>query len=62
MDEIALAAGVGKPTLYRRFGDRAGLVRALLQTRETALQEADPARPAAARARARPRPSAWPRS
>ena len=38
MDEIALAAGVGKPTLYRRFGDRAGLVRALLTTRETALQ------------------------
>jgi AcrR family transcriptional regulator len=38
MDEIALAAGVGKPTLYRRFGDRAGLVRALLHANETTLQ------------------------
>jgi AcrR family transcriptional regulator len=40
MDAIAAAAGVGKPTLYRSFGDRAGLVRALLETREMALQEA----------------------
>ncbi|GAA2820964.1 TetR/AcrR family transcriptional regulator [Crossiella cryophila] len=30
MDEIALAAGVGKGTLFRRFGDRCGLLRELL--------------------------------
>jgi AcrR family transcriptional regulator len=40
MDDIACEAGVGKPTLYRRFGDRAGLVRAVLETREAAFQEA----------------------
>jgi AcrR family transcriptional regulator len=40
MDDIACQAGVGKPTLYRRFGDRAGLVRAVLETRESAFQEA----------------------
>ena len=40
MDAIACAAGVGKPTLYRSFGDRAGLVQALLETHERALQEA----------------------
>jgi AcrR family transcriptional regulator len=39
MDAIAAAAGVGKPTIYRSFGDRAGLVRALLETRERELQE-----------------------
>ena len=39
MDAIATAAGVGKPTIYRSFGDRAGLVRALLETRERGLQE-----------------------
>lgn len=40
MDAIAAAAGVGKGTLFRRFGDRAGLVRALLDETETAFQEA----------------------
>ncbi|NUP35066.1 MAG: helix-turn-helix transcriptional regulator, partial [Streptomycetaceae bacterium] len=30
MDAIATAAGVGKGTLFRRFGDRAGLAAALL--------------------------------
>lgn len=30
MDEIALAAGVGKGTLFRRFGDRRGLIRELI--------------------------------
>jgi AcrR family transcriptional regulator len=30
MDEIAAAAGVGKGTLFRRFGSRAGLMIALL--------------------------------
>lgn len=39
MDAIACAAGVGKGTLFRRFGDRASLVRALLEERETAFQE-----------------------
>jgi AcrR family transcriptional regulator len=40
MDEIACAAGVGKGTLFRRFGDRIGLLRALLDEREKAFQEA----------------------
>lgn len=40
MDAIAAEAGVGKGTLFRRFGDRAGLAVALLDERERALQEA----------------------
>src|SRR5215213_2297059 len=40
MDAIAAAAGVGKGTLFRRFGDRAGLASALLQEQTSALQEA----------------------
>lgn len=40
MDAIAQAAGVGKGTLFRRFGDRPSLVRALLEEREAAFQEA----------------------
>jgi AcrR family transcriptional regulator len=40
MDQVAAAAGVGKGTLFRRFGDKAGLAAALLDARETALQEA----------------------
>jgi AcrR family transcriptional regulator len=40
MDDIAQAAGVGKGTLYRRFGDRSGLALALLDERERALQHA----------------------
>lgn len=39
MDDVAAAAGVGKGTLFRRFGDRAGLARALLSEREGAFQE-----------------------
>jgi AcrR family transcriptional regulator len=39
MDAIAEAAGVGKGTLYRRFGDRAGLAMALLDERERELQQ-----------------------
>jgi AcrR family transcriptional regulator len=39
MDAIAAEAGVGKGTLFRRFGDRAGLAAALLQEQTTALQE-----------------------
>ncbi|MFC4942140.1 TetR/AcrR family transcriptional regulator [Pseudonocardia sp. GCM10023141] len=40
MDDVAAAAGVGKGTLYRRFGDKSGLAAALLDERESALQEA----------------------
>ncbi|MDQ3733786.1 MAG: TetR/AcrR family transcriptional regulator [Actinomycetota bacterium] len=39
MDEIAAEAGVGKGTLYRRFGDKGGLAVALLDERERELQE-----------------------
>jgi AcrR family transcriptional regulator len=39
MDAIAAEAGVGKGTLFRRFGDRASLVRAVLGDREQAFQE-----------------------
>lgn len=40
MDQVAAAAGVGKGTLFRRFGDKAGLAAALLDEREVTLQEA----------------------
>jgi AcrR family transcriptional regulator len=40
MDAIACAAGVGKGTLFRRFGDRASLFRALVDDRERAFQDA----------------------
>jgi AcrR family transcriptional regulator len=40
MDAIAAEAGVGKGTLFRRFGDRAGLAMALLERQTVALQEA----------------------
>jgi AcrR family transcriptional regulator len=40
MDQVAAAAGVGKGTLFRRFGDKAGLASALLDARERVLQEA----------------------
>ncbi|MFI1380822.1 TetR/AcrR family transcriptional regulator [Embleya sp. NPDC020886] len=40
MDQVATAAGVGKGTLFRRFGDKSGLAAALLDTRERVLQEA----------------------
>src|SRR5919197_244245 len=40
MDAIAAAAGVGKGTLFRRFGDKAGLAVALLDEQERTLQEA----------------------
>ncbi len=39
LDAIAVAAGVGKGTVFRRFGDRAGLAVALLDERERELQE-----------------------
>src|SRR5687768_17160618 len=39
MDAVAAEAGVGKGTLFRGFGDRAGLVLALLTEQERKLQE-----------------------
>ncbi len=39
MDDIAAEAGVGKGTLFRRFGDRAGLARAVIGERERLFQE-----------------------
>ena len=38
MDGVALAAGVGKGTIFRRFGSRAGLLAALLNDNETDFQ------------------------
>jgi AcrR family transcriptional regulator len=40
MDDIAAEAGVGKGTLFRRFGNRAGLMLVLLDEDEQALQRA----------------------
>jgi len=38
--EVAAAAGVGVGTVYRRFGDKAGLIAAVLGEPERALQDA----------------------
>lgn len=40
MDDVARAASVGAGTLYRRFGDRAGLALALLDEHTRAFQDA----------------------
>ncbi|OCB37881.1 TetR family transcriptional regulator [Mycobacterium malmoense] len=40
MDDVAAAAGVGKGTLFRRFGSRAGLMLVLLDEDERASQQA----------------------
>lgn len=40
MQEVAEVAGVGKGTLFRRFGDRDGLLLALLGEAEAGFQEA----------------------
>jgi AcrR family transcriptional regulator len=40
MDDIATAAGVGKGTLFRRFGDRTGLLRAVFDARIAGLMAA----------------------
>jgi AcrR family transcriptional regulator len=40
MEQVARAAGVGKGTVFHRFGDRAGLALALLDDGERELQEA----------------------
>ena len=39
MEAVAEAAGVGKGTVYRRFGDRATLARTLMDDRERRFQE-----------------------
>lgn len=60
MDTVAAEAGVGKGTLFRRFGSKAGLAVALLDERERQLQQAmltgppplGPGAPAADRLRA----------
>jgi len=39
MEDVARAAGVGTGTLYRRFGDRAGLALALLDEQDRAFQD-----------------------
>ncbi|TWV31228.1 TetR family transcriptional regulator [Streptomyces misionensis] len=45
MAEVAAAAGVGKGTLFRAFGDRAGLLRALYEARLEPVREAVEAGP-----------------
>ena len=40
MEAVARAAGVGKGTVFHRFGNRAGLIRALLEDAEKELQDA----------------------
>lgn len=40
MDDVAAAAGVGKGTVFRRFGNRAGLMMVLLDEDEKASQQA----------------------
>ena len=39
MEAVAAEAGVGKGTVFRRFGDRASLARAILGEHESGLQE-----------------------
>lgn len=45
MADVAAAAGVGKGTLFRAFGDRAGLLRALYEARLAPVGEAVEAGP-----------------
>ncbi|MEW9553094.1 TetR/AcrR family transcriptional regulator [Nonomuraea sp. NPDC050783] len=40
IDRVAALAGVGKGTVFRRFGSRAGLLQALLEERSKELREA----------------------
>ncbi|MDN3247583.1 AcrR family transcriptional regulator [Streptomyces sp. DSM 42143] len=40
MADVAAAAGVGKGTLFRAFGDRAGLLRALYEARMEPIRQA----------------------
>ena len=54
MDAVAARAGVGKGTVFRRFGSREGLMAALLDFSETEWQAWDlPALPRSARGRRR---------
>ncbi|MEU1097709.1 helix-turn-helix domain-containing protein, partial [Streptomyces sp. NPDC005877] len=46
MNAIAAEAGITKPILYRHFGDKGGLYRALAQRHTDALLAARRARPA----------------
>ncbi|MEW1747588.1 TetR/AcrR family transcriptional regulator [Streptomyces angustmyceticus] len=46
MDDVAAAAGVGKGTLFRRFGDRTGLIGAVFESRIEPLRAAVEAGPA----------------
>lgn len=39
MDAVAQTAGVGKGTVFRHFGDRTGLIHALMDTEERCFQE-----------------------
>ncbi|WP_067893552.1 TetR/AcrR family transcriptional regulator [Nocardia vaccinii] len=45
MADVAAAAGVGKATLFRAFGDRAGLLRALYEARLEPIRQAVEAGP-----------------
>ncbi|MEU5090400.1 TetR family transcriptional regulator [Streptomyces sp. NPDC021356] len=45
MADVAAAAGVGKGTLFRAFGDRAGLLRALYEARLEPIRQAVEAGP-----------------
>ncbi|GAA2265692.1 TetR family transcriptional regulator [Streptomyces ruber] len=45
MSDVAAAAGVGKGTLFRAFGDRTGLIRALYEARLEPLRDAVTAGP-----------------
>jgi AcrR family transcriptional regulator len=45
MDQVAAVAGVGKGTVFHRFGNRMGLMRALMVERAKALEEAVAAGP-----------------
>lgn len=40
LDRVAALAGVGKGTVFRRFGNRAGLLQALLEERSCELRDA----------------------
>jgi AcrR family transcriptional regulator len=40
MDELAARSGLGKGTVFRRFGSRAGIFQALLEEEERCLQQA----------------------
>jgi AcrR family transcriptional regulator len=59
MDAVAAEASVGKGTVYRRFGDRAGLMLALLDHAERTFQQAFVAGPPPLGPGAPPRERLW---